>query len=122
MAKERAKWMAQSQEEQANLDHQRNQQRLERTEYCAQHNEANCDIQDYNDYNQDRGQQTDQFRQDQRDEGYPQTKRDPANRVRSSPSRLSGGQIKRAQFNPEDELGGELSELPLGNSAQSLAC
>ena len=114
LAKERAKWMAQSQEQQATLDHQRNEQRMERAEYCAQRNEADCESQG----NQNLGQPA--GRQDQRDQG-PQNQMGPGQSNPSIPSRVGGGQIERAQFSPEDELEGGVSELPLGNSAQSLA-
>jgi protein involved in polysaccharide export with SLBB domain len=117
LAKERTKWIAQSQEQQANLEHQRNQQRLDRAQYCAQRNEADCDMQDYN---HSREPQPGQFPQDQEDQG-PQNPMGPSQSNPTSPSRFSGGPIERAQFSPEDELGGGVSELPLGNSAQSLA-
>jgi protein involved in polysaccharide export with SLBB domain len=115
LAKERAKWLAQTQEEQATLDHQRNQQRLERAEFCAQRNEADCDLQGNPSLGQPGG------RQDQQDRQGPQNQMGPSQVNPSNPSRFSGGQIERAQFNPEDELGGGVSELPLGNAAQSLA-
>src|SRR5690242_1939330 len=114
LAKERAKWLAQSQEEQATLDHQRNEQRLERAEYCAQRNDPDCELQGNPNLGQPAG------RQDQRDQG-PQNQMGPSQSHPVNPSRVSGGQIERAQFSPEDELEGGVSELPLGNAAQSLA-
>src|SRR4051812_44804797 len=87
LAKERAKWMAQSQEQQATLDHQRNEQRIERAEYCAQRNDADCESQG----NQNLGQPA--GRQDQRDQG-PQNQMGPGQSNPSIPSRVGGGQIE----------------------------
>src|SRR5262249_43106307 len=118
LAKERAKWLAQNQEQQAEQARRRGETRLQRSQYCGQQNDAECEEQNYP---EDRRQAPGQPRLDQREQEFPPSQQmGPGQSNPSNAPRSSGGAIERTQLG-EDGLGGGLSDLPLGGSAQSAA-
>ena len=122
LAKERVKWMAQNEQEEFTKAREKNSQKTR--------NAAYCDPQRY-----DYQQCLDQIDQDQRspgksglsesqqDQGNPPTQYGPNQTTPSNPQRNSmGGQIERTGLG-QDELDGDIPELPLGGgnlSASSL--
>jgi polysaccharide export outer membrane protein len=122
LAKERVKWMAQNEQEEFTKAREKNSQKTR--------NAAYCDPQRY-----DYQQCLDQIDQDQRspgqpgvnenqqDQGNPPTQYGPNQTTPSNPQRNNmGGQIERTGLG-QDDLNGDIPELPLGGgnlSASSL--
>jgi polysaccharide biosynthesis/export protein len=120
LAKERAKWVIQVQDEQLTQARERNARRMQRTEYCDQRDEADCNSQQ----EVPEGQPAPGQRQQLRDQDYPPTKYGPGESNPNNAPRTSD-QIERAQYTEGEEgpgsLGGRLPELPLGDSTDSVA-
>jgi hypothetical protein len=98
VAKERAKWVAQAQEQDLAAARQRNTRRMQRTDYCDPRSEANCNTEEDFDGEQAPGQQ----RNDQREQEYPPTRMGPSESNPQNAPRVSG-EMERATFNPGDE-------------------
>jgi polysaccharide export outer membrane protein len=114
VAKERAKWMAQAQEQDLAAARQRNTRRMQRTDYCDPRSEANCNTEEDFDGEQAPGQQ----RNDQREQEYPPTRMGPGESNPQNAPRL-GGEVERAEFNPGDGgSGNSIADLPLGGASE----
>jgi polysaccharide biosynthesis/export protein len=119
LARERAKWLIQVQDEQLTQSRERNPQRMQRTEYCDQRDDANCDGRQ----EIPRGEQSPgQMREDQREQDYPPTRYGPGESNPSNAPR-TGEQFERAQYMDAGDglrgTSGTLPELPLGGPTDS---
>jgi polysaccharide biosynthesis/export protein len=117
LAKERAKLLVQIENEQLSPTNQRNAQRMERTESCDPRYAVDCNEPE----NLQRQQEPGQWREDQRDQGYPPSRFGPGEPNPNNPPR-PGEQIERTQYNEGGVgLGAGMPELPLGSPAESTA-
>jgi polysaccharide biosynthesis/export protein len=119
LAKERAKWVIQVQDEQLTQARQRNARKMQRTEYCDQRDDAECANQQEI---PERERAPGQMPEDQRDQDYPPTRYGPGESNPNNAPR-SNEPIERARYTEGEEglggLEGPLPELPLGGSTES---
>ena len=110
LAKERAKWMAQNEEEEYTKARTKNSQRSRNTGYCEQENDPQCiERQPSN----DQQQYPDQQGGPRQDQANPPYQYGPGDSNPQRNPRNSGDLIERASLNP-DQLDQDIPDLPLG--------
>jgi polysaccharide export outer membrane protein len=124
LAQERARWLAQSEEEEfataRQLRKNRSTQNVQSAGYCDQQSEGRSDAQCVERQGQDEEQGPGQQREQQQDQGTPPTKMGPDGSSPGRAPRNNGGLIERAGLTQgEDETSEAFPELPLGGSYES---
>jgi polysaccharide export outer membrane protein len=120
LAKERAKWMAQSEEEELTAARQKNARGMRNAGYCDPQVDAQCSGTQGLEGEQAPGQEREQqFEQQPQQENGP-TRMGPGESNPGNAPRSGGSQIERTQLTQsEEETAGAFPDLPLGNGYES---